>query len=98
MDDASACRLILASTLCCTIGYCSTCSGRKSPPWKSHPTVLTWRTSSLVNSFYANVDLKMIAVIVTWVIAEKKARDRRRARRRGHGGGGPGGDGGGGGD
>ncbi|KAG9104696.1 hypothetical protein FRC06_000083 [Ceratobasidium sp. 370] len=33
-------------------------------------------------------------LVVTWVIMEKKARDRRRAARRGGGGGGGGGDGG----
>ncbi|CUA73463.1 hypothetical protein RSOLAG22IIIB_10819 [Rhizoctonia solani] len=34
------------------------------------------------------------ALVVTWAIAEKKARDRRRSRRNGGGGGGGGGDGG----
>ncbi|CAE6420259.1 unnamed protein product [Rhizoctonia solani] len=34
------------------------------------------------------------ALVVTWAIAEKKARDRRRSRRHGGGGGGGGGDGG----
>ncbi|CAE7182664.1 unnamed protein product [Rhizoctonia solani] len=37
------------------------------------------------------------ALVVTWAIAEKKARDRRRSRRYGGDGGGGGGDGGGGG-
>ncbi|CUA73464.1 hypothetical protein RSOLAG22IIIB_10820 [Rhizoctonia solani] len=34
------------------------------------------------------------ALVVTWAIVEKKARDRRRSRRHGGGGGGGGGDGG----